>query len=109
MKKGEIWLFDLPSSDGNEQTGDRPAIIISVSSTANTVVIIPFTTNLQALRFPFTLAIGPSKENGLLEESVALIFQIRAIDKKRIIKQTGKLEDKYLKETENMLRKLLGI
>jgi len=109
MKKGEIWLFELPSSNGSEQTGNRPGIIISSISTANTVVVIPFTTNLQALRFPFTLAVDVSKENGLTEESVALVFQIRAIDKKRIMKQVGTLETKYIKEVENMLKKLFGL
>ncbi|MDO8553324.1 MAG: type II toxin-antitoxin system PemK/MazF family toxin [Candidatus Micrarchaeota archaeon] len=108
MKKGEIWLFEFPSSNGHEQAGDRPAIVISASSTANTVVIIPFTTNLQSLRFPSTLAVNQSKENGLIEESVALVFQIRAIDKKRMIKQVGSLESKYLKEIESMMKKLFG-
>ena len=109
MKKGEIWLFELPLSDGHEQIGNRPGIIVSVSSTANTVIIIPFTTNLQSLRFPFTLAVNPSKENELIEESVALVFQIRAIDKKRIIKQVGLLEIKHLREIENMMKKLFGL
>lgn len=62
MKKGEIWLFEFPSSNGHEQAGNRPAIVASLSSTANTVVIIPFTTNVQSLRFPFTLSINNSKE-----------------------------------------------
>ena len=80
MNKGEIWFIEIPPLNGHEQAGTRPAVIFSTSSTANTVIIIPFTTNVQALRFPFTLVIEPSKENGLTDESVALIFQIRVID-----------------------------
>lgn len=109
MKKGDIWLFEMPASNGHEQAGTRPGLIMSIASTANTVVIIPFTTNLQALRFPFALAINPSRENGLTDESVALVFQIRAIDKKRILKQLGMIETKYIKEVETMLKKLFDI
>lgn len=108
MNKGEVWLAEVPSSNGHEQSGTRPVIIFSVSSTANTIVVLPFTTNMQALRFPFTLAIGSSKENGLTEESVALVFQIRAIDKKKLIRKVGDIETKYLKETDEMSKKLLG-
>lgn len=109
MKKGELWFFELPALNGHEQIGTRPALVISVSSTANTVVIIPLTTNMQSLRFPFTLAVSNSKENGLEVNSVLLVFQIRAIDKKRMIRKIGTLETKSLKEVENILKKLIGL
>ena len=28
MKKGEIWLVELPSADGREQIGTRPALVL---------------------------------------------------------------------------------
>lgn len=29
MKKGEIWLVELPSTNGHEQAGTRPVIILT--------------------------------------------------------------------------------
>ena len=46
-------------------------------------IVIPLTSNIQALRFPHTIEIKPSKKNNLDSISVGLIFQIRALDKKR--------------------------
>ncbi len=53
MKKGEIWLVEFPSTDGHEQTGNRPVIILA-DPKSNISIVIPFTSNLQALRFPHT-------------------------------------------------------
>ena len=108
MKKGEIWLVDIPDSNGHEQIGTRPVIVLSEAE-ANITVIIPFTSNLQALQYPHTLEVRPSKTNALDTISVALVFQIRAIDKKRLKSKMGILEDSILKEVENMLRKLLHL
>lgn len=88
MEKGEIWLVEFPVSDGHEQGGTRPVILVADTNT-NIAVVIPLTSNLQALRFPHTFSIEPDRANGLSAESVALIFQIRAIDKRRLMKKMG--------------------
>lgn len=108
MKKGEIWLVELPSADGREQLGTRPALVLKETE-VNIAIIIPLTSNLQALRFPHTVEIKPSKKNGLNSISVAMVFQIRAIDKKRLKNKIGDLEDYILKESDKLLRKMLGL
>ena len=45
MKKGEIWLVELPSTNGHEQVGNRPVIILS-DTESNISIVIPFTSNL---------------------------------------------------------------
>ena len=90
MKKGEIWLVELPSANGHEQVGTRPSILLAETE-ANIAVIVPFTSNLQALRFPHVREVRPSEKNGLSAISVALVFQIRAVDRKRLKKKTGEL------------------
>ena len=52
--------------------------------------------HLSALRFPFTVRIEPSEQNGLTKPTVAMVFQLRAIDRKRIIRKIGELELQYL-------------
>lgn len=100
--------MEIPGVDGREQRGLRPAIFIADSRT-NVAVVIPCTSNPQALRFPFTTRLDPSHGNGLDVLSVALVFQIRAIDKRRLIKRIGKLEKLFINELDGMLKKLFGL
>lgn len=108
MKKGEIWLVNFPSTDGHEQSGTRPVVIISEIE-ANIVLVIPLTSNLQALRFPHTLEIKPSKLNRLSAVSVGLAFQLRAIDKRRLKTKIGQIEEIILKRIDELLKMLLGL
>jgi len=108
MKKGEIWLTEFPAIMGHEQTGNRPAIILTDTDFEITI-IIPITSNIQALRFPYTLEIKPSKSNGLKINSIALVFQIRAIDKKRLIKKIGMAENSIMRHIDEIIKKLFEL
>ena len=92
MKIGEIWLTEIPSSGGHEQYGFRPVIIIQTTKT-NVITIIPLTTNEKSGRFPFTLEIIPSKKNNLIKKSIALVFQLRGIDKNKLKRKIGELNE----------------
>ena len=52
---------------------------------------------------------APSAQNGLDKPTVLLAFQIRAIDKNRLIRKLGRLEDDHLKNLEMKIRSLLAI
>lgn len=107
MENGEIWLVELPKANGHEQSGSRPAVVLAEIS--NIVVIIPVTSNLLALKFPFVLSINPSDKNGLTAESAVLVFQIRAIDRKRLTRKIGRLEKFSMKSINELLCKMLNI
>lgn len=108
MNKGEIWLVEIPEANGHEQGGKRPVIIL-VDTDSNIAIIIPFTSSIQSLRFPHTIEVEPSKENGLTARSIALVFQIRAIDKKRLKNKIGRIEISIIKKIDDMLKNLLQI
>ena len=108
MKKGEIWFVDLLSTKGHEQEGFRPAIVVAVAE-ANICLVIPCTSNIQTLRFPHTVEISPSKKNGLETISVGLIFQLRAIDRTRLKRRIGELEEEKVKEINSIVKKLLQL
>jgi mRNA-degrading endonuclease toxin of MazEF toxin-antitoxin module len=65
MNRGDIILVDLPISPGGtgrEQMGLRPALIVHDNATNDilpVVMIIPFTTQLNALRYPHTIRVEP--------------------------------------------------
>ncbi len=108
MKKGDIWLVELPSTNGHEQAGTRPVIVLAETE-ANIVIIVPFTSNLQALRFPHTIEARPSKKNGLADVSIALVFHVRAIDRKRLKHKIGELESSILEQLDRNLKKILSL
>jgi mRNA interferase MazF len=71
------------------------------------LMIVPVTSSLGALRFPFTVRIEPSERNGLTLPSVAMVFQLRAIDRKRIIQKIGELELQYLTQVDAEIWQML--
>ena len=105
MKRGEVWLVQLGETFGHEQRGLRPAIILTDTLTS-LVLIIPLTTNLKALRFPCTIQIEPTKRNGLETGSVALIFHLRSIDKRRLIRAVGIIEKPVLQKIMRVIKQL---
>ncbi|MGQ3684376.1 MAG: type II toxin-antitoxin system PemK/MazF family toxin [Candidatus Loosdrechtia sp.] len=87
MKAGDIYLVETPGSNGHEQQGFRPAIIVQTAINIDkvpTILVVPFTTQIKAASFPFTFIVEPDLHNNLASKSVALVFQLRAIDKKRL-------------------------
>lgn len=108
MKKGEIWIVEIPSGDGHEQSGRRPVIVLHESE-ANICVVVPVTSNLHALRYLDTLQISPTTENGLCSISVALLFQIRAIDKMRIVNKIGTIDSDTMRKIDNTLKQMLKL
>ncbi len=108
MKKGEVWLVEIPKSNGHEQSGLRPVILFS-PVLANIVFIVPFTANLTALRFLQTVEVHPSPGNGLSSTSVAMAFQLRAIDRKRLIRKIGDMDSDTLRTIDEMIKKMLQL
>lgn len=108
MARGDVLLVALPVSDTREQSGRRPAVAVQTDISGEPMLMIaPITSNLNAFRFSFSVKIEPSEENGLTQTSVIMIFQMRAIDKARIIKKIGKLSDEDLSKVDAEIWKML--
>ncbi|AZT91439.1 type II toxin-antitoxin system PemK/MazF family toxin [Caldicellulosiruptor changbaiensis] len=109
-RRGEIWLVDLNPTRGHEQSGVRPAVIVSVdefnSCPADLVVIVPITTKNKNI--PLHVKIQP-KESGLDRVSFAKPEDIRSISKERLVKKIGRLSDEKLRELEEKIKILLGL
>ena len=115
MARGDIVTVELPAAlgqGGHEQAGQRPAIVVQTDvmhQNLSTTMVVPLTSNLKALSFPHTFLIDPSRQNGLVKQSVLLVFQLRAIDKRRYGNRIGRLEGNYLQQLETEMRDLLGL
>ena len=114
MARGDVIIVDFPSpagSSGREQIGTRPAVVVQSgkkAATLPTTIVIPFTSKLSASKFPYTVLVNPSSQNGLTTQSVMLIFHVRAIDNKRIGRKLGRLEKNYFERLNDGLKSLLG-
>ena len=111
MRKGEIWRVRIPFAPGHAQAGERPALIIQNDpfiSKLPTVVIVPFTSAPGATRFDGTVLVQPDGQNGLNVPSVALVFQVRALDKHDCLYQLGTLDPKTLSQILALLQQLTG-
>lgn len=107
--KAEVWMVDLGGSKGHEQKGQRPGILWRDLNHVKMAVVIPCTTTPGSEKFPHAHLISPTPENGFSEDSIALIFQITTIDKKRLIKRLGKLDEEDIKSMAGLLKELLYI
>jgi mRNA-degrading endonuclease toxin of MazEF toxin-antitoxin module len=77
MNLGDVYWVEIPVRGGHEQAGRRPAVVIQgseVSKRLATVLLVPLTTQLDALRFPGTVLVETDSENGLRRPSVAWSF-----------------------------------
>jgi mRNA interferase MazF len=111
MPRGDIVLVNLPVSSGHEQSGQRPALIVHSDQSHGLmmVMLIPMTSNLAAKRFDHTIVVQPSSLNGLSQPSILMVFQLRALDRSRLLRTIGRLESEIMDLVDSEMKNLLGI
>lgn len=111
MNVGDVHWVELPARGGHAQAGRRPAIIVQTDARAaslSTALLIPLTTQLDALRFPATVLVEADTQNGLRRASVALVFQLSAVDRRFIVNRLGEISQATLKQLWTALDELTG-
>ena len=93
MNVGDLYWVALPARGGHAQAGRRPAIIVQRRVNLPTTLLVPLTTQLDALRFPSTVLVEADKQNGLSRASVALVFQLSAVDNRFITAHLGRASE----------------
>ncbi len=108
--RGEIWLVNLDPTQGHEQAGKRPGLVVSVDlfnhGPAGLVVIIPMTTRARGI--PFHVKVQPL-EGGLDRPSFIKCEDVRSITKARLVEFLGRVTEDTLAEVEDRLRILLDL
>jgi len=109
-KRGEVYLANLDPTIGTEIKKTRPVLIIqndTYNKYDSTTIVAPITSTVKNL--------GPSKvlvtppQGGLNMESVVLLKQIRAIDKRRLVKKLGMVEEETLQSVDKAVMICLGL
>jgi mRNA interferase MazF len=108
---GDVWQATYPPSNGHEQMGSRPVLVLQDNKYgrgAPIILAVPFSTRLRTQRFDGTVLIEPDEHNGLTAPSVVLVFQLRALDKSRFDRRIGRVERDQLMSVYEELDRLTG-
>lgn len=106
VHRGEIWWVDFDPSQGSEIRKTRPAVIVTsdaLNRARRTVVVVPLSTGPKP-RPPLVVAIPSAGTT-----SVAVCDQLRAVDKRRLIRSEGWLSAVDLRTIEQGLRRVLEL
>lgn len=109
IRRGDIWMADLRIGIiGSEQGEIRPVLVVQNNignKHSPTVTIIPLTSRIKN-NLPTHVVIN---ESFLPTLSVALTEQIRTIDKSRLIKYMGKLNENIMSKINNAIAIQMGL
>jgi mRNA interferase MazF len=84
MKRGDVYDVRLDPTEGSEQGGIRPVVIVSrdvINDRSSVVLAIPFTTYRSGKRVYPTQVLIVAPEGGLDQESIAMADQVRVLAK----------------------------
>lgn len=109
-QQGDVWLIDLNPTQGHEQEGRRPALILSVDKfnqgSAELVIVAPITTVDK--RQPLHVRVE-APEGGLREHSFVKAEEVRSISTGRLIERWGRVERSTLRAVVGRVRLLIHV
>jgi len=109
---GEILWARLPLRlpPGHEQIGHRPVIVVGLPETIQPIpyhvlIVVPLTrTRFRGPLFPLI----PAGTGGLPADSTALVYQVSALDARRIEGRLGRLSEEELRPIRDGLKLIFG-
>jgi len=110
IKRGEVYYADLSPVVGSEQGGFRPVLILQNdigNKYSPTVIVTAITSQLGKAKLPTHIELS-AEEYNLPKNSVALLEQIRTLDKRRLKEKVTTLSVEKMKEVNRALLISLG-
>ena len=107
--RGDIFYADLSPSQGSEQGGFRPVLVLQNNvgnKHAPTTIIAPITSRIGKKELPTHITFNGC---GLSKDSVILMEQIRTIDKGRLKQKMGSLTNEKWEVVNEALKISLGL
>jgi mRNA interferase MazF len=102
VARGEVWLAALDPTIGSEIRKTRPCLVISppeMHDHLRTLIIAPMTTKGQEA--PYRMQTSFRGKIGLV-----LLDQIRSLDKKRLVRRVGVIDEQTLLVTLKTLQRI---
>jgi mRNA interferase MazF len=111
IRRGEIYIAALDPVIGKEISKTRPVAVVSNdlnNQFAATVTVLPITSmNLDKI-YPFEIFL-PKGSGGLPKDSKVKADQIRTLDKARLAKLLGKVDQKQMTAIDRAIKIHLGV
>jgi mRNA interferase MazF len=118
LSVGDVIVAALPEQvpPGREQKGYRPVIVVGVPGALGTprypmLLVIPLTTNRDqswAMDCPALYPVLAAGEGALPTSSIALLDQVRSLDKSRVKRYIGTLTPQQYQPILNGLSKMMN-
>ena len=107
--RGDVWLVSLDPTTGHEVQKTRPAVVVSsnIYNRHNWVVVVMPLTSHDTAEYDQVVIEPP--EGGVTSKSVTLPDQIRAVDRRRLIKRLGRIDQDTLHRIDRSLRIVLDL
>ncbi len=106
LKRGFVYWVDLDPTRGSEIRKKRPCVVIGVDAinqARRTVVVIPLSSSGKE-HPPLAVAVQCMGKKG-----IAVMDQIRAVDKSRFLQQCGQVTQEEMTELEKGIKIVLGM
>ena len=110
--RGQVYLVSFDPTVGHEIKKTRPALIIQndVGNKFSPVTIVAaITSKLSPTPYPVEVPVSPSKQNGLTAPSAIHLDQIRSVDRKRLVKPLGKVDQQTMAKVDQAIKISLGL
>jgi mRNA interferase MazF len=110
IRFGDIFYAILNPTIGSEQNGVRPVIIVQNNKGnrySPTTIVVPITSKLSKRALPTHIILENTE--GLETKSMALIEQIRTLDKSRLLTRITRVNDKDLEKVKEAIKNNLNI
>jgi len=104
FRRGDVVLVDLSGTRGKEMSKPRPSVVVSpneLNENLRTLVVAPMTT--RGRLFPFRVPCRFRGRNGFV-----VPYQIRTIDRDRVIQRLGRLTPTTLHSVLSVLQEMFA-
>ena len=110
-RRGEVYLVTFDPTVGSEIQRTRPALIIQndiANRNSPITIVAAITSQFAEPLYPTEVLITPP-EGGLTTASVALLNQIRSIDRRRLVRRLGRVTVGTLERVNRAIQLSLGL
>ncbi|MBW4699668.1 MAG: type II toxin-antitoxin system PemK/MazF family toxin [Aphanocapsa lilacina HA4352-LM1] len=106
MRRGAVYYARLDPTEGSEQAGTRPVIVVSrnaINTSSPVILAVPCTTYRAGQRVYPSQVLLRAPAGGLEIDSLALGEQVRVLAKSRLLRLCGELPIEVMQSLERAL------
>jgi len=103
MRRYDVYLVDISVGVRRDLSTVQPCVVISpeeMNDNINTVIVVPVTT--ESIEYPTRIPVRLQGRDGWI-----VLDEIQTIDKERLVKFFGRIDEKAIRQTRRVLMEML--